>query len=355
MSEDILNKEGLKQIKEALEELEEDLSLHPDNTQLQKLKSMLLKREKNVKNYYVPYLDLIRSPLIEKIPIEEEILYCSNAYIHWNVKPDISQDWDRIRGPPSSKRLLRESMVGKFVPSTQKMKLKGDYFSYVFIFHRGIFLKFPYFLALKTPLKSVGIYKTFPGLVPWSRVTILDNGNMIIDGYIKCDMERIPDFESESNFEFRKRIFKREILRIRHSYTLNCLEKARFYDEQNDYELALNWVKNGLYSNVFPGEFDLIDDLMEVKASILNKQSNLKMKKKEERDNQIINFFKSNPGRAYTLDSIMKRLESIVKNPEELDYFDENLEGILNKLLFNHNIQSNKQKDKIFYFLNQES
>ena len=68
-------------------------------------------------------------------------------------------------------------------------------------------------------------------------------------------------------------------------------------------------------------------------------------------DEIIINFLKANIGRAFTPESLSKRIEGKFENPEQLDYFQKNTQGFLNRLSFSFRINSEEYNGKNYYFV----
>ncbi|MFX1575048.1 MAG: hypothetical protein ACFFB0_20110 [Promethearchaeota archaeon] len=73
----------------------------------------------------------------------------------------------------------------------------------------------------------------------------------------------------------------------------------------------------------------------------------------EELDVIVINYFKTNADKAFTSQFILERLEKDIENSEMLEYLQNNIEGVLNRLLFNGKIQSKKHEGKMYYFIRQ--
>lgn len=68
-------------------------------------------------------------------------------------------------------------------------------------------------------------------------------------------------------------------------------------------------------------------------------------------DEIIINFLKSNMGKAFTPESLSKRIEGKFENPEQLEYFRKNTQGFLNRLSFSFLINSEEYNGKNYYFV----
>ena len=77
----------------------------------------------------------------------------------------------------------------------------------------------------------------------------------------------------------------------------------------------------------------------------MEKQKNLNI------DDIIINFLKVNVGKAFTLESISKRIEGKFQSPEQLEYFRRNTKGLLTRLTFSFLINSEEYNGKDYYFV----
>ena len=77
--------EQFKHFKEALECVDKALTLDPNNSKAKRIKFALLNTRKYGRNYYIP---ITRSPLLDIIPPEDEIIYSTMIEITWNVKFD---------------------------------------------------------------------------------------------------------------------------------------------------------------------------------------------------------------------------------------------------------------------------
>ena len=130
-----------------------------------------------------------------------------------------------------------------------------------------------------------------------------------------------------------------------------CIEKAKSYSQLEENEKALQWIKKGYRSNVYHHKLDLNDELMVIEGSI-HKKKRVDVKKMiEEIDVILTNYLKKNEGKAFTSNVLLGILENVFENSEILEYLQNNIEGILNRLLFNGKIQSNHHDGKVYYFL----
>ena len=68
-------------------------------------------------------------------------------------------------------------------------------------------------------------------------------------------------------------------------------------------------------------------------------------------DETIIDFLTVNVGKAFTLESILKRIEGKFQSPDQLDYFRKNTKGILNRLIYSFRINTEEYNGKDYYFV----
>ncbi|MEJ2276214.1 MAG: hypothetical protein P8Y70_00470 [Candidatus Lokiarchaeota archaeon] len=68
-------------------------------------------------------------------------------------------------------------------------------------------------------------------------------------------------------------------------------------------------------------------------------------------DEIVINFLKTNFGKAFTLESLSKRIEGKFQSTEQLDYFRKYTQGLLNRLVFNFLIDMEEYNGKNYYFV----
>jgi hypothetical protein len=68
-------------------------------------------------------------------------------------------------------------------------------------------------------------------------------------------------------------------------------------------------------------------------------------------DEIIISFLKANVGKAYTPESLSKRIEGRFQSSEQLEYFRSNIQGLLNRLTFSFLINSEEYNGKDYYYV----
>ncbi|MFX1411304.1 MAG: tetratricopeptide repeat protein [Promethearchaeota archaeon] len=332
--------EQFKHFKEALECVDKALAYNPKNTKAQRVKSALLNGINYGKNYYIP---IARSPLLNIIPPDDEIIYSTELNMDWAVKftpqkgiprevlPFMGpieavgagigvgiahiRGIDRDKGSLITDALMTSKGLGLFIPKIKRQDLMGLQY------------------------------------LPWNKVVFTSKGEIIINNAIFCKLHREPLYESLEVFKQRYNTFHKEIRNLRHQYTKVCLEKAKSYAQLNQDEKALQWVKEGYKSNVFLREYNLSDDLMLIEKSILDKQRIEAQQIIKGLEDLLINYFVMNKGKSFTTKAILYNLRTYVENPNALEYLKKNIKGLLNKLIFHkERILQSEQKDGVTYY-----
>lgn len=301
-------------------------------------------------NYHVP---INRESLDVVIPAKNEIIYSTNMNIQYKIQN--VNDSKALKHPIATGFLLG-GVVGATTTALLNPLVKsmsyflGDYNTDVLITLEGIALNLPSFeLNKKGKLKQL---PPNPQYVLWSNISFSKNGTLIIESVINCELNRKwgSEFETEEKFINRRESFYEIVTNLRCSYTAECLKSARASLNLNDNRKALEWIKKGFNSNVYRSECDYCDELDSLKAQIVKEESENKLKMVEEIDKFLVKYLQSNAGKAFTAESIMKRLVDELDNQEWLDYLVINIEGELNKLAFNGAIKSNQHQGRIFFF-----
>jgi len=65
----------------------------------------------------------------------------------------------------------------------------------------------------------------------------------------------------------------------------------------------------------------------------------------------IINFLNLNKGKAFTPDSLLKRIKKDIQNSDILDYLQKYIEGALNKLTFSYLIDMHEYEGIKYYLM----
>lgn len=217
----------------------------------------------------------------------------------------------------------------------------------VLMTYKGIALYIP---PIKEQLDPVGLQ-----YLPWNKVVFTSRGKMMIKSVFNCELHQEPIFESLDGFKQRYDTFHGDIRNLRHQYTKECLEKARSHAQLKQDEIALQCVEEGLKSNVYRPKFNLMYDLMAIKNSILKKQKIKAQKIVTGVEDLLINYLKTNEGKAFTSKSLISRLEDTIDNPDAHEYFKTNLEGLLNNLTFKRIILSTQKEGDTYYFFEKKA
>jgi len=318
--------EHLKHFKEALECVDKFLTYNPDNDKIgPRLKMALENGLKYGKYYYIP---ILTNPVLLTIPIADDIIYSSKMNIKW-----------RKVGESTRIPLLRSTLVLRDV---YDQNLLTD----VLMTTKGIAFLLP--LAPSEEFKEI----SGPKYISWNQVVLRSKGEMTLRLFFECKLQRDPYLESREAYEQRLNSFNDTIRKLRYDYTKNCLEEAKEFTRLNKDDEALQRIEDGLVSNVYQPSLSLSDELLSLKNSILRQMESEKRKMFEECENKIFDYLKLNEGQAFTAQSLMKRLENNFENSELMSFFKNNIQELLNRLLFNKNktIHSALREGKTYYF-----
>jgi hypothetical protein len=298
-------------------------------------------------NYHVP---INRESLDEVIPAENEIIYSTNMSIQYNIRN--VNDMRGMKHPVTTGYLLGglagaagSALASQLVKSLKQFR--GNYNTDALITHEGIALNLPSFEQKK---KKVKMLPPNPQYVLWSSIDFSKNGTLSIDSVFNCELNFVPEFETEEKFTNRRKYFYENVTNLRCSFTAECLKSARASLDLNDNRKALEWIERGFKSNVYRSEFDYFDELNSVKAQIVKEETENERNMVEEIDKFVVKYLQSNTGKAFTAKSIMKRLADELDNREWLEYLGKNIEGVLNRLTFTGAIKSNQHLEDIFFF-----
>ncbi|MFX1315027.1 MAG: zinc-ribbon domain-containing protein [Promethearchaeota archaeon] len=329
--------EQFKDFKEALGCVDKALAHNPKNTKAQRVKSALLNGIDYGKNYYIP---IAKSPLLDIIPPEDDIIYSTRIIMDWKLK------FPRGDFP---KMLYTDTIIDSIIMLESAIswlegveKDKGIIITDSLITPKGLAL----FLPDVKRQELIG-----PQYLSWDKVAFTSEGEMIINNVFFCKLHREPLYEPLDEFTERYKTFHNKIMKLRQLYTKECLEKASSYAELNQDEKALQWVKEGYKSNVFLREYNLSDDLMLIEKSILDKRRIEAQQIIKGLEDLLINYFVMNKEKSFTAKAILYNLRVYIENPNALEYFKKNIKGLLNKLTFQRErILQSEQKDGITYY-----
>ena len=294
--------------------------------------------------FYVP---IDREGLDKIIPQQEEVLYSTNMRIHYKIqkRPD-----ELMVGDVSSYTLGGVAAVGiSRLMSREMNSFQGDYFTDALITSEGIALNLPTFELNKKKSQ----YKKLPPsphYIPWKRIKIMKNGNLTVDVAYQGELNFLSEFEAEDGFQSRKKAFYDDICKMRSDFTSICLHKSQGSFTSGNLQLASEWIERGFRCNPYGSEWDLMEELSSVKGSIAKAESNKKLQSMEEVEETLVTYLYSQPGKAFTLNSLLKRLTESIEDPERVEMLEKNIQGILTRLTFEDKIKSNQHEGNWFYF-----
>jgi hypothetical protein len=298
----------------------------------------------NSKKLYVP---IDREDLDKIIPQQEEVLYSTNMQIRYKIQ---KRPEELLMGNKSSLAFGGLPGVGiSHLMSREMNTFQGKYFTDVLITSEGIALNLPTFELNKRKNQ----FKRLPPsshYVPWKQIKLAKNGNITVDAVFKGEINFLSEFETENEFQSRKKSFYGDICKLRFELTSIYLHKAQGAITAEDFQLALNWIERGFRCNPYGSEWDLMEDLTSVKSIIAKAESNKRLHLMGEVEEQLVNFLSSQPGKAFTLKSLLKRLTESLEEPDVVKMLEKNIEGILNRLTFEDKIKSSQHEGNWFYF-----
>jgi len=294
--------------------------------------------------FYVP---IDRVGLDQIIPQQEAVLYSTNLRIRYKIqkRPD-----ELMIGNVTSYVFGGVPAVGvSHLMSREMNSFQGDYFTDVLITSEGIALNLPTFELNKKKTQ----YKKLPPsphYVPWKRIKIMKDGNMTVDAAYQGELNFLSEFETENGFQSRKETFYNDICKIRSDITSICLHKGQGSFIAGNLKLAKEWIERGFRCNPYGSEWDLMEELSSVKGSIAKAESKKKLKLMEEVEETLVNYLHSQPGKAFTIKSLLDRLVESFDDPEMVEALEKNIEGMLNRFTFEGKIKSNQHEGNWFYF-----
>jgi len=340
-----------KHFEEALECAEKSLEYQPNDDRAQRVKSALLNAIHYGKYYYIP---ITRSALLNIIPVEDEIIYSTRLKMDWKVKfpretpylgyTILDDIFDGIFSDLIELALdAATSLAYGITYGISGEKDKGNLIMDAFITFKGIALYIPTITGQESGTTGLQY-------IPWNQVSYSLKGKMTIRNVFSCELVHEPKYESLESFRQRYDTFHEYIRDMRYQYTKICLENAKSYAKLEQDEKTLQWIEEGLKSNVYRPNFNLINDLMAVKSPILKKQKNKDQKMVRVLEDLVINHLKLNEGKAFILKVLLGQLKDKIENPNTYEYFKANSKGLLNKLTHNKAIKSTEKDGNMFYF-----
>jgi len=331
-----------KHFEEALECAERSLKYQPNNSRAQRVKSALLNAIHYGDYYYIP---ITRSALLNMIPVEDEIIYSTRLKMDWKVnfpqEPVQLGLLDYIFDGIFSD--LIDIVLEGITYSISVDKDKGNLIMDALITFKGIALYIPAITGQESGTTGLQY-------IPWNQVSSSLKGKLTIKNVFFCELVHEPKYESLESFRQRYDTFHEYIRDMRYQYTKICLENAKSYAKLEQDEMTLQWIEEGLKSNVYHQNLNLFNDLMALKSPILKKQKNQTQQMTKTLEDLILNYLKQNEGKAFTSKVLLGKLEEIIENPQTYEYFKANSKGLLNKLIHNKTIKSTEKDGNRYYF-----
>ncbi|MFX1479104.1 MAG: tetratricopeptide repeat protein [Promethearchaeota archaeon] len=335
----------------ALEHLNDLLTVRHDDPYLLRLKDYLMQAERNCSNYYIP---IIQTGLLPHIPLGDEIIYSSNMRIHW----EIIIPYNERKGASVDAFLADLSGFLDFILDIVEISvgdkiIRGEIFSDVLMTHEGIVFMKP------KPEKESKI--KVPQFIPWRNIKVEKNSTLVVVNFdfnylpnyeseINFDFNYLPNYESESSFVVRTQKFYEYIMAKRYKYTQKCLEKIKKYVKDFKDADAQEWFNRGRNSNIWHSDYNLGKQLADAfdPAKIRMRQTDKEVSDKAE--NIILMYLNEKEGKAFTSRSLRKRIGENVEDSKIVNYVNENLEGILNRLVYSGKIQLATHNFGKFYY-----
>ena len=337
--------ERFKQYTPALEIVNDLLSTQPEDSYLLRLKDFLMQAERNCNNYYIP---IIQTGLLENIPIGEEIIYSSNMRIHWEINII-----------PYRERKFNSRFIDFFIEDIDIF----DIMHIVELIMKDRSNKKEILTDVLMSPEKLFFMKKNPKedllqSIPWSDITIEKNGTLVVKfelNYhryeVTFDFNYLLNSESESSFIARKQNFYDFIMAKRYQYTQECLEKIKeCVKDFRDVE-AQEWYNKGRGSNLWYSDYNLGNELADAFNPAKIRLSKLKEDVIDKAEDTILTYLNDNKGKAFTSKSLGNRMSEIAEDLGIMDYISENLDGILNKLVYSGKIELDTRGKTQFYFV----
>jgi hypothetical protein len=254
----------------------------------------------NQQGYNVP----INESLKEIIPFGQKIVF--STYI--SVMYKIAKGSGAKQGALTF--LLTGNVVGAIVTSKMASNFHGFYYTDALATNEGLALNLPSFYWINNG-KKMKRKQPNPKFISWRNIdfpsTDSSQGSFEIDLTYKCHLIHNKNYGSREQFNVHKEQFLKCIPKIRNECIKQHMKTAQFARNLDKIQLE----------NV--GQF-------------------------------VLNFLQGHPRKAFTYESLMKRLKTEIDNQEWLDYLEIYLKRILNRFLFTGEIEFNEHEGTLFYF-----
>ncbi|NHJ20201.1 MAG: hypothetical protein EAX91_04595 [Candidatus Lokiarchaeota archaeon] len=336
----------------ALEQLNDLLTTRLEDSDLLRVKDYLMQAKRNSSNYYIPG---IQTGLLPHIPIGDEIIYSSNMRIHWEIIiPSSESKWAKVSDVLSDLSSILDFIFDIVDDAVEDKIIRGEFSTDVLMTHEGIFF-------MKTNPEEKSKLK-IPKFIPWQYIKVEKDSTLVVEdyhikfnfnhlpNYIKFNFNYLPNYESNSSFVVRTQKFYEYIMAKRYKYTQKCLEKIKKYVKDFRDADAQEWFNRGKNSNIWHSDYNLGNQLADAfdPAKLRMRHGDKEVSDKAEKI--ILMYLNENEGKAFTSSSLRKRIGETVEDLKILNYVNENLEGILNKLVYNGKIQLETHNFGKFYY-----
>ena len=326
----------------ALKQLNNLLKTRPEDSYLLRVKDYLMQAERNSSNYYIP---VIQTGLLPLIPIGDEVIYSSNMKIHWEIIiPSSESKWAKVSDFLAGFDFpdILDFILDVVDDVVEHNVIRGEISADVLMTYEGI-------VFMETNPKKEGKLKV-PHFIPWREIKVEKNSTLVVKDQFKFDFNHLPNYESESSFKIRRQKFYDFIMAKRYEYTQKCLKEIKqdvkdFRDAE-----AHEWFNRGKNSNLWHSDHNLGKQLADAfdPAKLRMRHTDKEVSDKAEKI--ILMYLNENEGKAFTSRSLGKRIGETVEDSKILNYVNENLEGTLNKLVYNGKIQLATRNFGRFYY-----
>jgi hypothetical protein len=256
----------------------------------------------NQQVYNVP----INESLKEIIPFDQKIVLSTYISVIYNIaKP---KGAGIKHGALTF--LLTGSAVGAIVTSNMASSFHGFYYTDALATKEGLALNLPSFYWVNNG-KKMKRKQPNPKYISWRKIDFPSTrglqGSFEIDLTYKCHLIHNKSYGSREQFNVHKEHFFKCIPKIRDECVMQHMKKA---------QLTRN-----------------LDKMLLENVSLF-----------------VLNYLQGHPRKAFTYESLMKRLKTEIDSQEWLDCLEKYLKRILDRFLFTGEIEFNEHEGRLFYF-----
>ncbi len=252
--------------------------------------------------YSVP----INEALKEIIPFDQKVVLSTQIGVNYKI--------DKPKGVGAKKGaltwLLTGNVAGAIVTSKMASSFQGIYSTDALVTKKGLALNLPSFYWVNNG-KKMKRKPPNPKYISWRNIHFPSTddlqGSFEIDPIYKCYLIHNKNHGSREHFNVHKEQF------------FKCVQKFRE-------ACVIQYMKN------------------------TQSAADLDNTRIEDVDLLVLDFLKGHPGKAFTHESLMKRLRTEISIQEWLGYLQIYLRQILNKFLLTGEIEFNEHEGNLFYF-----